>query len=56
MTQYSTLEHTSDLTDGAEYRFKLVAFNAVGDGAISNQVAIVAATVPNTPDAPALLS
>lgn len=55
-TQYSTTEYVADLTDGAEYRFKLVAFNAVGDGAVSAQVAIVAATVPNTPAAPSLLS
>lgn len=36
VTQYSTTQAVSDLTDGAEYRFKLVAFNAVGDGDISD--------------------
>ena len=56
VTQYSTTPAVADLTDGAEYRFKLVAYNAVGDGAASDQVTIVAATVPGTPATPELLS
>ena len=57
VTQYSTTSAIADLTeDGAQYRFKLVAFNAVNDGAASESIAIYAATVPATPDAPTLLS
>lgn len=56
VTQYSTSPTVSDLTDGADYRFKIVAFNAVGDGAYSEQVSIVAATKPAAPTPPQLLS
>ena len=56
VTQYTTTSAVADLTDGAQYRFKLVAFNAVSDGAASESVAIYAATIPATPDAPTLLS
>ena len=34
-TEFSTSPTVSDLNDGAEYRFKILAFNAVGDGLIS---------------------
>jgi hypothetical protein len=56
VTQYSTSTSVADLTDGAEYRFKVAAENAVGDGAISDGVAIYAATVPNAPAAPTMVS
>ena len=56
VTQFSTSTEVADLTDGADYRFKLVAFNAVGDGAFSELLSIVAATVPLAPSAPLLLS
>lgn len=36
VTEYSTSPTKTDLTDGADYRFKIVAFNAVGDGAFSD--------------------
>ena len=56
VNQYSTSPTESDLTDGNEYRFKIVAVNAVGDGAVSDAIAIYAATVPNAPAAPAMVS
>ena len=56
ITQFSTSSVVADLSDGVDYRFKLVAFNAVGDGAFSELLSIVAATVPAAPSAPTLLS
>jgi len=44
------------LTPGAIYRFKITALNAIGEGAISDEVAIYAATVPGTPAAPTMVS
>jgi hypothetical protein len=44
------------LTDGNLYKFKLIAVNAVGDGAISESVSIYAATKPDAPAAPTLKS
>ena len=56
VNQYSTSPTNADLTDGSEYRFKVVAVNAVGDGAVSDAIAIYAATVPNAPAPPTLVS
>lgn len=56
ISQYSTAPTTADLTDGAIYRFKVVALNAVGPGTVSDSVSIIAATVPDAPAAPTLLS
>jgi hypothetical protein len=56
VNQYSTTTTLADLDDGVEYRFKVVAMNAVDYGAVSSQVAIYAATIPNAPAAPTMVS
>lgn len=40
------------MTAGNTYRFKVEAHNAIGYGAASTALAIIAATNPDTPDAP----
>ena len=41
---------------GASYRFQIQALNAVGEGDLSDEIAIYAATVPGNPSAPTMVS
>ena len=55
-TQYSTSPQVASLTAGALYKFKTAALNAIGEGNLSDEVSIYAATVPGAPSAPTLVS
>jgi hypothetical protein len=44
------------LTAGSLYKFKITAINVIGEGALSNEFAIYAATVPAAPAAPLMVS
>lgn len=53
---YSTSPTTADLTDGSLYKFKVMAHNVVGSGLLSSSIDIYAATKPNPPAAPTMVS
>lgn len=44
------------MVDGQRYRFSVVAVNSIGDSVTAEPIGIYAATVPDPPDAPAMIS
>ena len=44
--------HSSGVSSGNTYRFKVTARNAIGSGAMSTSLAILAAEKPSTPSSP----
>lgn len=53
VTDLTTLEKEfTDLTEGEEYAFKVIAWNIIGQGEESNVVYFAAADTPGQPDAP----
>ena len=53
----STLSYeNTDVTPGLVYKFKVLAFNVVGDGSLSSAVTIKAAQQPDAPAMPTLIS
>ena len=57
LSDLTTLEYTaSSLVNSREYKFAVSAVNAISEGSLSDSTAILAATIPEAPDAPSTVS